>query len=90
MIMTAHLDQFGLKINLNCGRNKFALSFICIMTAAVFTNISVLLVFMYKRKYRKSYHKAYMNLAMSDAAMALFGAIFRGRSEQISFLTHSI
>ena len=79
--MKTYPNPLGLKIDLDCEKCKFALTFISIMTAAFLINIFVLIYFTWKRKYQKSYHQAYMNLAVSDAAMALFGVIFRGRSK---------
>ena len=68
-------------VDLNCERIRFALTFMCIISLAFVINICVLAVFTWKRKYQRSYHQAYMNLALSDTALASFGLLFRSRSE---------
>ncbi|KAL5254492.1 hypothetical protein ACHWQZ_G014064 [Mnemiopsis leidyi] len=77
------MNSFGTKLgnlDFSCERTRFALTFLCIISLACVINLCVLVVFTWKRKYQKSYHQAYMNLAVSDTALALFGLLFRSRS----------
>lgn len=41
-------------------------------------NLAVIVSFVHSRKYRKNYHLAYLNLAVSDIVLALFGFTVRG------------
>ena len=54
------------------------LIFMIIMAAGLLVNIAVIVVFVWKKKYRISHHLAYLNLAVSDTAMALFAVSIRG------------
>jgi hypothetical protein len=41
-------------------------------------NAALICSFIYTKKYRKNYHLAYLNLAVSDLVLALFGFTIRG------------
>eukprot|EP00116_Pleurobrachia_bachei_P006738 sb/3467000/ len=54
------------------------LIFMIIMSAGLLVNMAVIVVFVWKKKYRISHHLAYLNLAVSDTVMALFAVSIRG------------
>lgn len=41
-------------------------------------NLTVIISFVYSKKYKKNYHLAYLNLAASDLLLAIFGFSVRG------------
>ena len=59
------------------------LIFMITMSAGLLVNIAVIVVFVWKKKYRISHHLAYLNLAVSDTVMALFAVSIRGPGDSL-------
>ena len=62
----------------------FGWCYLVVMSLAALANCVLITIFCVKRRYRRSYNLAYLNLAVTDAMAALFGATFRGPGEIFS------
>jgi hypothetical protein len=56
----------------------FGWCYLVVMSLAALANSVLITLFCFKRRYQRSYNLAYLNLAVTDAMAALFGATFRG------------
>ena len=56
----------------------FGWCYLVVMSLAALANSVLITIFCVKKRYQRSYNLAYLNLAVTDAMAALFGATFRG------------
>lgn len=61
----------------------FGWFYLVVMSLAALANLILITVFVVKKKYHRSYNLAYLNLAVTDAMAAFFGAAFRGPGQFI-------
>ena len=54
---------------------------IVMCSVAVLLNSVMITLFVLEKKQRKTYKMAFLNLAISDLVLAMYGAIFKGRGK---------